>query len=48
MALFFDMFNLGNRVNLDGLVGNRRSGNFLQSNNALLPRQGQVGFRFMF
>ena len=48
LGLFWDMFNLANRNNLNNPTGNRTSGNFLIPNSAGLPRQMQLGVRFMF
>jgi len=48
VGLFWDLFNLTNRTNLDGINSTRSSASFLQSQNALLPRQMQIGARFSF
>ena len=48
LGLFWDMFNLANRNNLNNPTGNRTSGNFLIPTSAGLPRQMQLGVRFMF
>jgi hypothetical protein len=48
LGLFWDMFNVTNRTNLGGVQGNRSSGSFLDSTNAFLPRQMQLGARFSF
>jgi len=48
LGLFWDMFNVTNRTNLDGIQSNRSSSSFLTSSNAFLPRQMQIGTRFSF
>ncbi len=48
LGLYWDLFNLTNRTNLNLPNGNRQSGNFLASTSALLPRQMQIGTRFSF
>ena len=48
LGIFFDVFNLTNRLNINNIQTNRSSGNFLQDTSALLPRQAQIGARFSF
>ena len=48
LGLYWDMYNVTNRTNLNLPNGNRSSGNFLTSTSALLPRQMQLGARFSF
>jgi hypothetical protein len=48
LGLFWDLFNVTNRANLDSVQGNRSSGSFLTSTSAFLPRQMQIGARFSF
>ena len=48
LGLFWDLFNLTNRTNLNVPNGNRQSSLFLTSTSALLPRQMQIGARFSF
>jgi len=48
LDLFYDIFNLTNRVNLVTPTGNRRSSNFGVSTAAQFPRQMQFGVRVRF
>ena len=48
LGLFWDMFNVTNRTNLNGIQSNRSSSSFLTSTSAFLPRQMQLGARFSF
>jgi len=48
LDLFYDIFNLTNRVNLVPPTGNRRSSNFGVSTGAQFPRQMQFGVRVRF
>jgi hypothetical protein len=48
LGLFWDLFNATNNENLGSVQGNRRSGSFLDSTSAFLPRQMQLGARFSF
>jgi outer membrane receptor protein involved in Fe transport len=48
LDLFFDMFNLFNRLNFVAPTGNRQSPNFLVPTSAQFARQSQLGVRLRF
>ncbi len=48
LEILWEMFNVTNRVNYGGYVGNQRSTNFGKPSYALAPFQGQFGLRFDF
>lgn len=48
LDLFWDLYNLTNRLNVNPPVGNRASRNFMVPTSAHFPRQMMLGFRFRF
>ena len=48
LGLFWDIYNLTNRLNGRNPTGNRSSSSFLIIQNANFPRQMQFGVRFSF
>jgi hypothetical protein len=48
LEVLWEMFNVTNRVNYGGYVGNQRSTNFGKPSYAMAPFQGQFGVRFDF
>ena len=48
LDLFYDMFNVTNRVNYVNPTGNRASAIFMVPTAAQFPRQMQMGARFRF
>ena len=48
LDLFYDMFNVTNRVNYVNPTGNRASANFMVPTAAQFPRQMQMGVRLRF
>ncbi|MEZ5284359.1 MAG: TonB-dependent receptor [Vicinamibacterales bacterium] len=47
LDLFFDVFNIFNRLNEVAPTGNRQSPNFLVATSANFPRQSQIGLRLL-